>query len=279
MARGQVGDGDRSPVTNLGRGSTLARMVTVLPRPSTSPDLPGLVAMAGATLTIDFIGEITEVVEGQQLTFGRTADIAVDDANPYLHRIVGRFFSHAGAWWVENLGSAVALTLARADGTAVQLAPRIEGQPAPVSVIPHGSFSLRFEAGAGVYELVGRSTAAPVPPPRPSAVDGVDTVTFGAIPLTDEERALVIELVRPIFGDPAAGPDQLRPNREIATTLGWSTSKFNRKLDYLCARLARAGVRGMQGGRGAEASNRRWRLVEHAIRMRMITADDLDGTP
>lgn len=244
-----------------------------------TPRLPIWMAMAGASLTIDFIGEVTEIHEGEFATFGRTADIVVDDANPYLHRVVGRFFSHGGSWWVENLGSQVTVTVARDDGTTVQLPPRTDDQDPPVAVLPHGRFTLSFQAGVAGYELVGTSTAAPVPPASISIDSGVDTVTFGAIRLTDEERSLVVELARPVLTDPTAGPASLRGNKELAATLGWTVTKFNRKLDYLCTRLTRAGVRGLQGGRGAEASNRRWRLVEHAILTRMVTADDLDRPP
>jgi hypothetical protein len=61
----------------------------------------------------------------------------------------------------------------------------------------------------------------------------------------------------------------------VAVRLGWPLTKFNRKLDYLCLRLTKAGVRGLQGGRGAEATNRRWRLVEHAVAARLVNLDDL----
>lgn len=104
---------------------------------------------------------------------------------------------------------------------------------------------------------------------------GPATVTFGHVPPTDEERQLLAALCRPVLLDPTAGPDSLAANRELARELDWSASKFNRKLDYLCTRLTKVGVRGLQGGRGSEAVNRRWRLVEHAVSSRMITADDL----
>jgi hypothetical protein len=109
------------------------------------------------------------------------------------------------------------------------------------------------------------------PPP------GADTTRFGKIPLTDEERLLLLRLAEPCLRDPTRGPEALRPNREIAHQLGWPVTKYNRKLDYLCVRLSKAGVRGLQGGRGTEATNRRWRLVEHAINARLITPADLDN--
>ena len=58
---------------------------------------------------------------------------------------------------------------------------------------------------------------------------------------------------------------------EAATRLGWTTTKFNRKLDNVCQKLAAQGVRGLHGEPGRLASNRRARLVEYAIAVRLIT--------
>jgi hypothetical protein len=61
----------------------------------------------------------------------------------------------------------------------------------------------------------------------------------------------------------------------MANRLGWSTKKFDRKLDYLCARLSEQGVRGLRGERGIEATARRLTLVDHAIRNGLVTSADL----
>ncbi|MBE3075508.1 MAG: hypothetical protein IMZ75_11300, partial [Actinobacteria bacterium] len=59
-------------------------------------------------------------------------------------------------------------------------------------------------------------------------------------------------------------------------------TRFNRKLDNVCQKLADAGNRGLHGGIGNLASNRKSRLVEHALSTRLVTARDLvlldDGT-
>ena len=52
-------------------------------------------------------------------------------------------------------------------------------------------------------------------------------------------------------------------------------TRFNRKLDNVCDRLARIGVGGLRGGQGRLASNRRARLVEFAVATRLVTRNDL----
>ena len=229
------------------------------------------------SLVIDFVGEVRTVAEEQSLTFGRMADLVVDDANQYLHRVVGRFFFHGDAWWLENLGAHVALDLATTDGTVAHLPPCTDPAQPPVTIVPRGDFALTFEAGGLSYRIDGHAPARPAAAGAGEHPTGPATATFGHVPLTDEERALLVALCRPVLLDPTAGPEDLVPNRELARDLGWPVTKFNRKLDYLCTRLTKVGVRGLQGGRGSEAVNRRWRLVEHAVASRMITADDLPG--
>ena len=60
-----------------------------------------------------------------------------------------------------------------------------------------------------------------------------------------------------------------------AQRLGWTVTKFNRKLDNVCQKLADAGIRGLHGGPGKLASNRKSRLVEHALSTRLVSEADL----
>src|SRR4051794_9169720 len=48
--------------------------------------------MSDPNLYVDFIGELSTVEPGDELTFGRQADLHVDD-NRHLHRVLGRFWS------------------------------------------------------------------------------------------------------------------------------------------------------------------------------------------
>jgi hypothetical protein len=128
------------------------------------------------------------------------------------------------------------------------------------------------------YELLGTIAAVSLPTGEPVAPPGVDTIGYGTIELTPDEHSLLVLLAEPFLRDPTLGPEHLPSNRVLALRLDWTISKFNRKLDYLCGRLTKAGVRGLQGqlGQGGPAQNRRWRLVEHAINARLIKPTDVD---
>lgn len=62
---------------------------------------------------------------------------------------------------------------------------------------------------------------------------------------------------------------------DAATRLGWGRTRFNRKIDNVCGKLARVGVAGLRGDSGKLATNRRARLVEHAVTSHLVTSDDL----
>jgi hypothetical protein len=68
---------------------------------------------------------------------------------------------------------------------------------------------------------------------------------------------------------------ELPSSAAAAQRLGWSLTRFNRKLDNVCDKLDRQGVPGLRGGVAASATNRRVRLVEYAVASRLITRDDL----
>jgi hypothetical protein len=229
-------------------------------------------------LTVDFAGERVVVKSPGTLTFGRAGDLVIDEANVYLHRLVGRFFWDRGVWWLENLGYQIDVTVLSDSGAVSRLPPRDPGGPTAVTSLASPEFRVLFDAAGARYELLGWLTAAVAGTGEPTVTPppGADTTRFGKIPLTDEERLLLLRLAEPCLRDPTRGPEALRPNREIAHQLGWPVTKYNRKLDYLCVRLSKAGVRGLQGGRGTEATNRRWRLVEHAINARLVTPAELD---
>jgi hypothetical protein len=231
---------------------------------------PLYAGLVGEALLVRFLDDVHPLATGQQLTFGRAADVVLDEANLYLHRVVGRFVWWDGFWWVENLGEALELQLHGGDGSHVRLPPATQApltQPQAV---------VRFSAGGLPYEIEVTLPASPsTSPPAVAPTAGLATTRYGEVTLTEDEKALVVELARPFLLDPGAGPERLPSNEDVAAALGWGRTKLNRKLDYLCERLTRAGVRGLQGGRGQLATNRRWVLVQHALVARLVIPDDL----
>ena len=103
------------------------------------------------------------------------------------------------------------------------------------------------------------------------------TTTAGSLPLNDEQRLLLVALCEPWLDDAAS--NELPTNRQIAARLGWTITKYNRKLDWLCQKYASAGVSGLRGSSDLLARDRRVRLVEHALDTGIVTAGGPQPAP
>ena len=220
------------------------------------------------SLYLAFAGTELEVELGGELTFGRAADLVVDARNQYLHRILGRFVSHHDQWYLQNLGRNIPLRVVD------RIAPsRAEVGPGDQIPIGFDEFVVVFGAGSSTYEIEG--ALAEATPLELGLVVASDTVDFGLSELNDEQRQLVAVLGEPLLRGEADWTAHLPSNKEAARRLGWTITKFNRKLDYLCRRLSEAGVDGMVGDLGALASNRRQHLVSHVVSRGLVTSADL----
>jgi len=219
------------------------------------------------TAVIDYCGEETPLPANGTVTIGREGDVEIDD-NPYLHR---RFLEVAhvdNLVWLANVGSAISATLADEEGLVQSwLSP---GARVPL-VFP--KTVVWFTAGPTTYEFDILLTDAPfVPAAVPETHDG--STTLGRVTFTPDQRLLILALAEPILRRGNRGAGSVPPSAAAAERLGWTITKFNRKLDNVCEKLTKLGVRGLVGD-GRAASNRRARLVEYALAARLITTADL----
>ncbi len=106
-------------------------------------------------------------------------------------------------------------------------------------------------------------------------IDAGATVNAVDLPMTDSQLALVLALAEPSLRNPTAN-QSIPPSKEAAARLGWSITTFNRKLDNVCDKLAKAGVRGVKASGSDPAHNRRERLVEYSITSGLVIEAMLD---
>lgn len=220
-------------------------------------------------LIVTFADEVWHLTPGEELTFGREADIEID-TNRHLHRRLGRFRHHEGGWWLANVGSAIAIEVCdEASPSHLTISP---GASAPM---PFANSQVRFRAGTAAYELTTTTRLLPGPVPDAESLAGSETITATNVTLNDEQRLLLLALAERRLLDRSAPHTDIPPNKQVADRLGWAMTKFNRKLDNLCARFDRLGVVGLKGDVAGLASNRRERLVDHVITAGLLRPDDL----
>lgn len=227
--------------------------------------------MAGlpTALSVEYCGETIELRDDARLTIGRDADLAIDH-NPFLHRVFLVIARQAGLWFVSNVGSQLSATVSDADG-------QMEAFLAPGASLPivFERTVIAFTAGPTSYEVMVANTAATYQPPTYDESMNGDT-TLGPTRLTRDQRLMIVALAEPRLRGDGRASVVLPSSSVAARRLGWTNTKFNRKLDNVCDKLTKLGVRGLRGDVAEYASNRRARLVEYAVATRLVTAADLE---
>lgn len=222
-----------------------------------------------APLRLEFAGEWHDVEAGEPFVIGREGDLPIDD-NPYLHRHFLQIDHRDGLWWLANVGVRLAATVSSAGG-AVQS-----------WLSPQASMPLVFErnvivftAGPSTYELNLHTEAAPYEVSHQVGASMSGETTVMPARFTPLQKQLMVALAEPMLRREGVSVNELPSSSAAAARLGWTLSKFNRKLDNVCDKLDRMGVQGLRGGPGKLATNRRARLVEYAVTSQVVTRADL----
>lgn len=223
-------------------------------------------------LRIEYCGEEYSVASDETFTIGRDADLVVDEDNVYLHRRLIEISHDNGFWWIINVGARLSVTVSGEAGSLQSsLGP---GARLPV-VLPE--VAVLFTAGDTTYE-VGVTCEVPAfasASLTPAESDDTPDRTRGAVTLTSSQFLLVLALAEHMLKRVGSGPSDLPTNVKAAERLGWSITTFNRKLDNVCDKFDRAGVKGLRGGPGKLAVQRRARLVEYAVSAKIVRREHL----
>ncbi|GEN80488.1 hypothetical protein N867_13430 [Actinotalea fermentans ATCC 43279 = JCM 9966 = DSM 3133] len=231
-------------------------------RPDGAPDA------TGAAVSVEYCGEWYRVAWGDVFEVGREADLTIDE-NPFLHRRFLRLSSDAGLWWLENIGARISATVCDVGGGVQSWLPPGARLPLvfPVSTVT-------FLAGPTSYEFDVYLETSPYREVR-TAVEAVGATTVGEARWTTSQLQLIVALAEPLLRRTGSGLSEIPSSAAAARRLGWTLTRFNRKLDNVCDKLDRHGVKGLRGGPAGHATSRRIRLVEYAVTSRLVTAAHL----
>lgn len=226
-------------------------------------------------LTLDFCGEIYHPDPAVPFTIGREADVVIDEDNPFLHRQFLSLIHNHDLWWLCNVGSQLSATVSHDAG-------RVQSWLAPGASMPlvFADTTVWFSAGPTTYDFELRidSPVLMTVDPEVGGPDAGET-TLGRVKLTPDQLLLIVALCEDVLRRGDRGAGAVPQSGVAAARLGWTVTKFNRKLDNVCSKMADVGVRGLHGGPAKLASARKARLVEYALSARIVTVDDLDLLP
>jgi hypothetical protein len=220
-------------------------------------------------LTVDYCGELFEVPTDRRWTIGRAGDLSLDEDNQFLHRHFLQFTRTNDYWWLTNVGNRMSANLAdRASRAHTWLAP---GSSVPLTF---AEMLLLFTAGPTTYELILTLSDPAFSGWAPQA-DPTGVTTIGMPVLTPSQHLMIVALAEPALRREGQGAIHVPSSSEAAHRLGWTQTQFNRKLDNVCERLTKHGVRGLHGDQSRLATDRRSRLVEFALSVGLVTPEHL----
>lgn len=182
------------------------------------------------TLWLDFAGVGYEATES--MSFGRNAELALDEDNQFMHRVTGEFRFNGLVWWLYNVGSSTRLLVFGTNGARIELPPGTE------CALPMTEGSVSFLAGPTPYQLLYRADK-PVMSTRAPNAPGDATIEFGSA-LTDRETIyLTTFALSRLRGSSVA----LLSYADVANLWGVSEKTVDNTLQRVRGRMKQAGVR------------------------------------
>lgn len=220
------------------------------------------------SLAIEFCGEHYGVPDGRPFVIGRGGDLVIDE-NPDLPLHLLSLVRSGGLWVLSNHDQRISVDISDSRS-------RYHAVLNPASSIPivFRLCTVVFAAGPTTYEFDLRLSTPLYHEPSP-VLTRVLPLRPSRLELTDSQFLLVLTLAESALRFGGSGLGDMPTTATAAERLGWTQTKFNRKLDSVCEKFRRAGVSGMRGDSLSYATNRRARVVEYALSHRMITRTDL----
>jgi hypothetical protein len=220
-------------------------------------------------LEVEFCGAINTVPADARFIIGREGDLILDEDNRFLHRHFLEIYFRQDSWIIENIGSNLWATVSgRSEPFQARLGPgTLMPLTCPEMIIRFTAGTTDYEVGLVVPQLIQASG------PDRQIRDG--EMTVGRISVVHEQRLLIVALAEPSLRAGGTSLVSLPTSQEAARRLGWAMPKFERKLDNVCEKLTKLGVKGLKGSIDRLASDRRARLVEYAMDVGMVSTADL----
>lgn len=220
-------------------------------------------------VSVDYCGELVELNPESSLTIGREGELRIDD-NPFLHRHFLTISAQNAVWLISNVGTQLSATVSDDAG-------RLEAFLAPGATLPlvFERTRVAFTAGPTSYEFSINNDDGAFRAPN-SAESEVGDTTIGPTKLTRDQLLMIVALAEPRLKVDGRSSSALPSSNDAAMRLGWTITKFNRKLDNVCEKLTRLGVRGLHGNTSDLATNRRARLVEYSIATGLVVREQVD---
>ncbi|TMR20940.1 hypothetical protein ETD86_16940 [Nonomuraea turkmeniaca] len=219
-----------------------------------------------AAMRVERAGQIVELAEDEQLTFGRDREctICLDPEDTGISRLAGSVGHENGSWWLTNRSSACKLTV-------------VDGLGLPSVLAPGRRRAIEERTKILVHGTRGRHDLLLTPPPVQAEPTAGEPAPSGSLPtaigeevvVNESDRLAMVALFCGYLEEPPRYDPHPKDYNAAAARLGWPRTTLVKRIEYLRNRLDMAGVPNMKG------FNALVNLAEYAISRGLITRDDL----
>lgn len=214
---------------------------------------------------------------------GTVADLRLADDNRFVHRRFVRVWcDDTGHWHLSNEGTRLVARNCDDDSPAEKvIAP---GRDEPITYLRS---TLRVRAAQHDYSVALEFAAEPPSDaawftdhgfPGPAGLDDAATLTRSVpahnVNVHGDHLRLVLALAEARLND-RHSPVKVPTRAQLAHRFGWTVKAVDRKLDKVCQRFANAGVAGLQGEIGLNATDRMTNLVTFVVDAGIVRHSDL----
>ncbi len=246
-------------------------------------------APARPMLDLEFCGH-RQPITADRFRLGARADLNLDDPSALPDELVELVLVE-GVWLVRALAAGPTVTLRDESGrwtagvTVSGAVPLVFAAHALSIIADRGTYEVELRLGNPLFRSAssdqptiihhGGPGSATMPTGTGGGRSELDRPVNLNLSLNREQRVLLAVLAAPVLRGGPLALSEIPSSVEAARLLDWPVTKFNRKLDTVCGKLARAGVTGLHGGANRPALNRRTRLVQTVVDADVVTVADL----
>ena len=206
----------------------------------------------GELLVDDLIGNQCIVFPGENFVIGRLGDFVVGREDTSLHRNFLHLWSNETQWFIKNIGTFVTASILPPTNVGLS---RATLPPENIQVLHPGTSSIYFSTANMKYE-VSVTVAQPLRAPK-AVFASSGPFTANVFEPNPEQRQLLEVLARPLLTDPSAEARVVVPSQKaVASELGWTEKKVERKIQTIAETLEKLGVPQFQPGQKVP-----WRLI------------------
>lgn len=186
----------------------------------------------------DLVGLQRIIKPQEDVTVGRAGSFQIGHDDRYLHRIFFQVWYSGQGWLLKNHSREMGLDI---QSRSTRTRSSMYVGPGAIVMIPPGPSAVTFKTPERSYELHFDVPNRHLSRPNQVRIQHNTDSTHARHVPNEDQRQLMEALAAPLLHSPGANDSVIPTIKEVASTLGWTVDKTNRKIERLVKSLEKDG--------------------------------------